>query len=349
MRNLFLFCAFSLFCSQLSAQAMGNYWQQSQTIQMSPSASNTLMATPIEFNHDLSRENYATPQFRSLPKNATIIGDNILEISINALSNVPADSYVAIFNLVQIGKTADETNTLMGTRINGFVNSLKAMGVPETDIYIDMVNFMPKYEYDITKKLFSKKNYTEIPKGFEMQKNVHVRYKRANMLDGIVSAAAKNEVFDIVKVDYFVNDPQSVYLDLRKKTIEYLNSVEKLYKDMLPLDSAYNITAENAWVAYPPNRYESYQVFCTQNLDVDKSAVVINNVDKPVSRFYNAVPGNDYDIVINAEILEPAVQFSYNLIVRYTLPERIPYQQQVNRTQFMMITPTGDVRTLKIE
>ncbi len=327
-----LLCLCSL---SISAQVMGNYGSSVQ--------SNYGMNAPASGN--------VQAQFRAIPKEARIIGDNILEISINALSNKPADSYVAIFNLVQVGKTADETNTLMNARINGFTTALKAMGVSEADIYVDMVNFVPKYEYDVTKKLFSKKNYTETPKGFELQKNVHVRYKKANILDDIVTAAAKNEIFDIVKVDYFVNDPQKVYQELRRKTFEYLSEVKGFYRSVLPIDSAYVITAENAWVAYPPNRYESYQVFCTQSLDVDRSDVVVKNVEKTTSRFYNAIPGNDYDIILNPEILEPAVQFSYSIVVRFTLPERKPpvKTEVVQRKEFVLITPTGEVKTLKIE
>ena len=325
--------------TSISAQVMGNYWQSNQS------------SAPVQGNYGIDIRQNSVQQFRAVPKNAVLLGENVLEFTINALSNQQADSYVAIFNLVQVGKTADETNTLMNTRINGFVSGLKALGIPDVDIYIDMVNFVPKYEYDVTKKLFSKKNYTETPKGFELQKNVHVRYKKANILDDIVTAAAKNEVFDIVKVDYFVNDPQKVYQELRRKTFEYLKEVEANYRGVLPIDSAYVITAENAWVAYPPNRYESYQVFCTQNLDVDKSSVVINSAEKTTSRFYNAIAGNDYDIVLNPEILEPAVQFSYSLIVRMTLPERRPQVQVqvVQRKEFMLLTPTGEVKQLKIE
>ncbi len=81
-------------------------------------------------------------------------------------------------------------------------------GHPDGDIYVDMVNFFPKYEYDVSKKLFSKKTYTEIPKGFELQKNIHIRYTAPALLDRIVTAAARQEIYDIVKVDYFVKDPQ---------------------------------------------------------------------------------------------------------------------------------------------
>lgn len=318
---------FLLLAGSLSAQVMGNYGAQQQTY------------SNVNFD----------AQYRGVPKAAHFVADNALEISINALSNQKADAYTAIFNLVQVGRTADETNNLMNTRLDGFLNELKNLGIPVADIYVDMVNFLPKYEYDVSKKLFSKKTFTEIPKGFELQKNVHIRYTNAALLDRIVTAAAKQEIYDIVKVDYFVTDQQKVYTELRAAAFDYLKETKKQYLELgLRLDSAYVISAENAWVAYPINRYESYQAFSTQNLDAgDKNMVV--SADKPTSRFYNAVPANDYDLVINPEILEPAVQFSYNLVVRFTLPERKPQVQVKNQKEFVLVTPTGEVKTLKVE
>ena len=61
------------------------------------------------------------------------------------------------------------------------------------------------------------------------------------------------------------------------------------------------------------------------------------------------MPSNDYDLVINPEILEPAVQFSYNLVVRFTLPERRPLEKTTVKKEFIMVTPTGEVKTLKVE
>lgn len=306
---------------------MGNYGQQQKTYQN------------INFN----------AQYRGVAKAATFIGDNQLEINVNALSNQKASTYTAIFSIVQLGKTADETNTLLNTRLDAFLNDLKTLGIPATEIYVDMVNFLPKYEYDVTKKLFSRRTYTEIPKGFELQKNVHIRYADPSLLDRIVTAAARQEIYDIVKVDYFVKDPEAVYTQLRDATFKYLKKIENQYKTVgIRLDSAYLITAENAWVAYPINRYESYQAFSTQRLDADENSK-INPADKLTSRFYNAVPANDYDIVINPEILEPAVQFSYNLVVRFSLPEYKPRENTMVKKEFIMVTPAGEVKTLKVE
>ncbi len=327
MKNLLLFTLLAFVCQPLTAQVMGNYAEKQQTYQnIVPNA-----------------------QYRAVPKAAQFIGDNQIEISVNTLSNQKANAYTAIFSVTQAGKTADETNTLLNTRLDGLLAELKNLGIPATDIYVDMVNFLPKYEYDVSKKLFSRKTYTEIPKGFEMQKNIHVRYADPALLERIVTAAARQEIYDIVKVDYFVKDSEGIYSELRKTTFQYLQTIKNQYKTLgIRLDSAYVVSAENAWVAYPINRYESYQAFSTQRLDIDENSKV-NSADKITSRFYNAVPANDYDIVINPEILEPAVQFSYNLVVRFSLPERVPAEKTVVKKEFLLVTPNGEVKTLKIE
>lgn len=164
-------------------QVMGNYAEQQQTYQN------------INFS----------AQYRGVPKAATFVAPNVLELNINALSNQKADSYTVIFTVYQAGKTAEETNRLLNERLQSLIQDLERQDIAQDDIYIDMVNFLPKYEYDRSKKIFSKKTFTEIPKGFELQKNIHIRYTDSNLLEKIVTAAARQEIYDIVKVDYFVS------------------------------------------------------------------------------------------------------------------------------------------------
>jgi uncharacterized protein YggE len=342
MKHTLTFLIFLSLANGLFSQVMGNYGVEKQKRQNQEMNANEIMQ---------QAQSNVYFQSRGVPKTAVLKNDNTLEISINALSNQKAESYTAIFGILQTGKTAEETNGLLNQRLDAFATELKGLGVNPTDIYIDMVNFLPKYEYDVSKKIFSKKTYTEIPKGFELQKNVHIRYRDNALLDKIVTAAARQEIFDIVKVDYFVSNSQKIYSQLRETAFQYLAEIKKQYRSIgIQLDSAYLITAENAWVAYPINRYESYQAFSAQSLDQgEKQSSIINAADKPVARFYNAVQADDYDIVINPEILEPAVQYSYNLLLRFTLPERKPAVRVEMKKEFVLVTPTGEVKTLKIE
>jgi uncharacterized protein YggE len=289
------------------------------------------------------------PQYRSVPKAATFLNEGQLEISINALANQRADSYTAIFSILQIGTTAAEANERLNRRINAFKSGMITTGIAPEDIYVDMVNFLPKYEYEVSKKIFSKDTYTEVPSGFEIQKNVHVRYQEPEMLDEVITAAAEQEIYDIVKVDYFIDEPQKVYQQLRSSAFEYLEEVVELYAaNGIALDSAYRESAENAWVAYPANRYERYQAYSSQR--IPKGNGEVNKAEKPISRFYNAIPANDYDIVLNPNILEPAVQFSFNLMVRFTLaPRKIPTKTvTVVKEQYLILTADGKLVRMNV-
>ncbi|MCB0608024.1 MAG: SIMPL domain-containing protein [Lewinella sp.] len=293
-------------------------------------------------NFDLTQNQ----RFLNVQKEARILANNILEIKVNALYNQQAGSYVAVFSIVQLGKTTGEANSLLNERLNAFVKGVQGLGVAPGDVFVDMVNFLPKYELDVSKKLFSKKSYTEIPKGFELQKNVHIKYTKPEILDEIVTIAAGEEIYDLVKVDYFGGDPQKVYEELRQKSFNYLNDLKTIYKQIgIELDSATLLTAENTWVAFPGNRYETYQAYSSQSFEGIEKGSAVNTVNKPVSRFYNAVPTNDYDIVINPEVLEPVIQYSYNLVARFTFPVKVP---DGPKKEYMLVTPNGDVVPLNV-
>ena len=324
---LFLTLVFiTLLSTQLSAQVMGNYAVQRRAQGNAPVVSNANLNV----------------QYRSVPKAASIIGNNVMEFTINALSNQQADSYTAIFSVLQFGKSAEQTNKGINSRINNFKQLLAERGIKAEDIYVDMVNFLPKYAYEESKKIFSKSTYTEVPTGFEVQKNVHIRYRESGLLDEIITAAAQEEIYDIVKVDYFVDQPQNVYQELRQTAFDYLNQVKEQYKGSgINLDSAYVISGENTWVAYPTNRYEGYQAFTSQRLPGSVSADKVSKAEKPYAQFYNAIAANDYDIVINSEILEPAIQFSYNFRIRFSLPERTVATKTIVQKQTVILTTDG--------
>ena len=107
----------------------------------------------------------------------TAQGSNQIIFKAQALMNVKADRYLAVFNLTQVGKTAPETNRLINQRIDGFLTDLRDLSVEQEDTYTDMIYLIPTFEFEVQKKLFSSDTYVEVPTGFEMQKNVHISLK----------------------------------------------------------------------------------------------------------------------------------------------------------------------------
>lgn len=268
--------------------------------------------------------------------------NNEMLFTVNAVMNVKAVAYTVIFNIVQTASTAKEVNTIVNTKINGFKKELLKIGLQNGNIYTDMISLVPLYDYNVETKLFSK-TYTEVPKGFEMQKNIHIRFENDSLLDEIVSAAAENEIYDLIKVEYYVDDTQAKYKELRDKSIEYMNEKILSYKKLgFNLDTISHILSEKQSVVYPIDRYKSYQAFSGTSIDALNSKNV-TKVRKPITQFYNKLPYHKYDIVINPIILEPAVQFTYSITLKYFIKEKSP------KNKYILVTPEGTVKTLKID
>lgn len=339
-----LFCSFPLLLlaalvslpfSPCLAQVMGNYETQNR----------------------VAVSNF-TPQYRAVPRPAALTANpREMEFTINSLSNQEASSYVAIFSVFQAGETVKDVNKACNDRIATMTEELTQLKITSDDIYVDMVNFLPTYAYSEENKIFSKKTLTEKPTGFRLQKNLHVRYRDAGMLDAIMTAASNAGIYDIIKVEEAVEDPQAVYANLREQTFDYLEGIKQLYAERgIALDSAKLQVAESAWVVYPGDRYESYSAHASQKLSKeDKAGANVSQIEKPTLRFYNAIPVNDYDLVLNPEVLAPTAQFSYSLKVRFILPEEKrpepapePEVKTLTQHTYFYLTPEGKVVPLPL-
>lgn len=327
---------------QLTAQATGNVNRAKGNANFS------------EGNYNYNKDkNYNTPSPSitaptSLP-NARWIDDRTVILEVNALSNQKADEYIAIFNIKQIGRTAEEADRLLNQRFDGFVTAATAAGVPRDAIYLDMISFVPVYEYEVEKKVFSKKTYNEVPKGFEIQQNIHIQYDDSRVLSKLVSAAAKNEIYDIVKVDYFVNNTEEIYHEMREKAAAYLSKEVEQFSAMgLELDAAYRIITEEERSYFPVDRYSSYQAFSSQSLDGTAKGR-INNADKATTMFYDKVTYDNFQVIVNPSILEPVVQYLYNLKIKFRLKQPDPQIKVEKKREFVWLTPDGRLQTLKIE
>jgi uncharacterized protein YggE len=270
--------------------------------------------------------------------NANINSNDEITIEVNGLMNIVADNYVATFNLVQVGETADNTDALMNDRINSFKQELKRAGIDTNSIKVDMVSFVPKYEIQTENKIFSK-TYNEVPVGFEMQKNVTVLYKNAAKLDEIVTAAAKSEIYDLVKVDYFIPSLLKSLDSLKLKCLQEIKAKIKSYEIIgFKLDTMKKVMADNYATIYPQTRYFSYQANCRPSMNAAKKKnqqQMVNEADKPVSRFYAALDCDKYDLVINPVVTEPVVQISYSVKVKYFLPA-------APKDKYYILSPSGN-------
>lgn len=266
----------------------------------------------------------------------------ILECS--ALINVKADSYLAIFNLTQVGETAQDADAQINKRASAFIEALKTLGIQPANVYSDMIYLIPIFEYETEKRLFSK-TYNEVPKGFEMQKNLHIRFKKSDLVDDIVTLAAASEIYDLVTVEYFVKDCEAYYDTIRTQAADFIaKNAVRLKKVGLNLDNEFRTVAENSAVVYPESQYSDYESFVSQSLDAAKNKTV-TTMRKPKTVAYNKLSYNDFDIVLHPEFLEPVVQYTYKLQVKYTLNK----EKLEPKNNYFIVDPAGNMKQLQIK
>jgi uncharacterized protein YggE len=278
---------------------------------------------------------------------ATIQG-NMLVLEVNAMMNMKADSYLAIFNITQLGQSAEEADSLMNARVDGLVQRVKQHGVKERDVFTDMLSFIPVYEIETTRKLFSK-SYQEVPAGFEIQKNIHIRFTDARILDKLVTAAAKEEIYDLVKVDFFVDRQSACYDTLRMFATRLLQQkLDNFAKLGMKVEESHRVGAEKNGAYFPLDRYTAYQSRSQSSLNSRRKGQLVNDVRKTNTLFYNKVPYGNFDIVLHADITEPPVQYTYNLTLQCQLPEAFPKKDVKEIIKYLWITEKGEVRELKV-
>lgn len=269
-----------------------------------------------------------------------------LTISVKGMANVKADSYVAIFNITQTGLTTAEVNRIVDQRIEEGIQKIKDQeGV---EVFVDMLSFVPVYEYEQEKKIFSKKTYNEIPAGFEIKKNIHIKYSDPELLNTIISELANAEIYDLVRVDYFSEKMDQLKKELMTKAKVMVKEKMENYGSLLSLDlnGMDKFLADGFKVVFPLEMYKSYNAYNSSSLNLKKSAQ-INQQEKSTTLYYQPVVSKEFDFVINPVILEPVIQIMYEIKLTVNVIKEEPVKQEKSK-EYLLVTPTGEIKSLPL-
>ncbi len=273
--------------------------------------------------------------------NLSLPSSNDIIIDVKGMANLKADTYVAVFNVLQVGKTAGEVNSEIDKRIDAVLKMINS--TPNTTAFVDMLTFVPVYEYQVEKKVFSKKTYNEIPVGFELKKNIHIEYKNPNFLNDLISICAENEIFDLVKVEYFAANLEAVKKELMTRAKSILKEKEKNYSEIIGVSFATfdKQLADVFSIKYPAEMYKSYQAYANTSLNFKRNSNV-NTAEKTTTLYYQPVVDKEFDFVINPEIVEPVIQVMYEIKLRIIRPAK------ENTKEYYIVTPNGDLKALEL-
>lgn len=310
---------FSLFYFNLTAQVSGNINYNNQGSGYSSS----------QMNVQLQNNNF---------KN--------IQIKVRGLYNEKASQQNAIISMMQVGQTIDEVNNLMDGRINKIRQAVLALS-PDIQFFVDIISFVPMYEYDLEKKPFNKKTYNEVPSGFEVKKNLHIGYKDSDMIHQIMAICAQNEVYDLVRVDYISEYFEAMQDSLRQQAFDIYKKTLKHYEAILGISLVKKEKTVNDGfnVSYPQERYQSYQAFSKAQLPSKKGAV-LKNEQKNTTLHYMPEFFKNHQFVINPNLVEPVIQMVYELVVNIKLKEEPKIS--TNPKEYFFVSPNGDLKKLDI-
>jgi uncharacterized protein YggE len=269
-----------------------------------------------------------------------------LLVNVKGLANVEADSYVAIFNVSQVGETTEEVNRLIDERIARALDSIKTK--PDVETYIDMISFVPMYEYESEKKIFSKRTYNEIPAGFEIKKNIHIKYSDPDFLNEIIPELSRAEIYELIRVDYFSTELEAIKKELMSKARTVLKRKLKDYASILSVDmaSVEKQLVDGFKVILPVENYKSYNAYSSSSLNLKKPATV-NQAEKSSTLYYQPVIDKEFDFVMNPTILRPVIQVMYEIKLKVNR-EEAKTRPQKTRKEYILLTPDGNTKSLNL-
>jgi uncharacterized protein YggE len=236
-------------------------------------------------------------------------------IEANVLMNVKADEYIAVFGVAQEGVTLLEGNKKIDAQVNDFLNALKGLGINSNDIFIDFITQNRVYDFGIAGNTAREKL-----SGFEVKKNIAVRYKERPLLEKMLAAASKSSIFDLIKVDYVVSDQGSTRDKLLEEASKIIKKKEENYARLLGVKMRPSSVYLEKYNTFSPsemyNAYVAYESGSVENSSRDMRVV---EKRKASTFYFNPLHTGEFDSIINSVGVEPVVQLTLYLKVKYTL------------------------------
>jgi uncharacterized protein YggE len=304
----------------------------------------TLLFSSLIIGQASGNVNYQNQYYSNKTINIDFSQNTDIVVSVKGLANVKADAYTAIFSTSQTGKTTKEVNELIDQRITQSLNEIRLKKGVET--FVDMISFVPVYEYEVEKKVFNRKTYNEVPAGFEVKKNIHIKYSDPNQLNEFISILSNNEIYDLVRVDYFSNTLETIKKEMMNKAKLLIQEKIKNYEVLLgdTFANAEKRIADDYLVNVPVEMYKSYEAYNSSSLNLKKAAN-INQVNKSATLYYQPIMGKEFDFIINPTVLEPVIQIQYEVKIAINREKKISSKTD---KEFILVTPNGDLKTLNL-
>ena len=258
-----------------------------------------------------------------LPNNSKVsINDNVLSVSVKILLNKKADGFVMTLGLNEEDETVAGCSKKITTRITGFIEKMKSLGVKKENVYIDFISQTKIYDFEVNGM-----NSEQIEKGFEIKKNIIVSTSNVTSLEKIIALASDFEIHDVIKVEYYNNETDAIHNSLfdealvlaEAKKIRYMKAFGKR------IIGTPTATEEFATV-FPKTQYNTYQAFETAEIQTNynnRSPYLKKIARKNKTFYYDGISSAGFDKVINPNQTEVGIQYVMTITMHYKIDTSI--------------------------
>ncbi|MCM3872085.1 MAG: SIMPL domain-containing protein [Pyrinomonadaceae bacterium] len=258
--------------------------------------------------------NAARPQF---PTTGISYGNGELLIDALVLLNAPPDEFIAVFGAAQVAPTAVESNQKVNAQIERFLSDAIKLGVVRSDTFVDFITQNRVYSFSPPADGVIR----EIISGFETKKNIAIKYKDRALLEKLLAAASQASIFDLIKVDYVVNDMAKIRGRLFEEAVRVVKQKEETYVRSLGLVVKRNALVQETYGTYYPSElYQTYTAFESGTVDPyygsGTGARVIRE-RKSSTSYLEPLDPSTFDAVLNPAPIEPMVQCTLYIKVSY--------------------------------
>ena len=283
------------------------------------------VSAQISGNQVYGKNNYNGNNYNQelLPNNSKVsINDNVLSVSVKILLNKKADGFVMTLGLNEEDETVAGCSKKITTRITGFIEKMKSLGVKKENVYIDFISQTKIYDFEVNGM-----NSEQIEKGFEIKKNIIVLTSNVNSLEKIIALASDFEIHDVIKVEYYNNETDAIHNSLfdealvlaEAKKIRYMKAFGKR------IIGTPTATEEFATV-FPKTQYNTYQAFETAEIQTNynnRSHYLKKIARKNKTFYYDGISSAGFDKVINPNQTEVGIQYVMTITMHYKIDTSI--------------------------
>jgi len=247
--------------------------------------------------------------------------DMAMFVDASVLMNVKADEFVVTFGVAEEAATVEGCQAQMDATIAGFTASIRGLGVGPEAVFVDFAAQTKIYSYKIEGNLAR-----EQLSGFELKKTVAVRYRDKGLIDRLVIAASRSRIYDLIKVDYVVTDFAPIQERLAEAASAVIRAKTARHERLLgvKLRAVPQVVAERSSTYFPTEMYDSYTPGESEAVTggPDRSRTTVQSLRKSRTFFYNPLTADGFDRVIDPVVLEPVVQCSLYLKLRFEIETR---------------------------